>query len=171
MIRCVLLNHLFFVLSWFLSVFEELGILLFLNVGAWGDGGREINKIHLLNCLPSKILLHQNSWVSVKLKSHHPHSNTPAPCCKCNDPAWDWTGDPKHDTNRLAQPVSALYQLSHEHIHKNGWLQPRGYHTGLTGHLRVPSQFATHFSFLLRLVPSLNHRSCYRTVCRRNLQM
>ena len=34
-------------------------------------------------------------------------------------------------------------QLSHEHIHINGWSQPRGYHTGLTGHLRVPSQFTT----------------------------
>ena len=42
---------------------------------------------------------------------------------------------PKHGTNCLGQPASAS---------QNGWSQPRAYyHTGLTGHLSVPSQSTT----------------------------
>ena len=42
---------------------------------------------------------------------------------KCNDPVWDWTGNPKHGT--IPQPPSPASQrsnqLSHEHIHKK-WM-------------------------------------------------
>ena len=75
----------------------------------------------------------------------------------CNDPAWDWTGDPKHGTNRLAQPVSTLTNWAMSTSTKNGWSQPRGYHTGLTGHLRVPSQFATVLWWQFNPLGSDNH--------------
>ena len=44
-------------------------------------------------------------------------------------PAWDWTGDLKHGTNRLAQPTSALTNWAMSISTKNGWSQPRDYHT------------------------------------------